>query len=252
MGGVCFWVFGVLLAGVQAGKRTLNGRLVGGRPTTIQEHPFQVSVIYIDTHRCGGSILKSNYVLTAAHCTNNVPAHHLFVRAGSTLVDKGKQLIQVEKYYQHENFDPNTYDYDISILKLEKGLKFGDGVAVAVLPPQSEDDIPGGIVGTVTGWGRLSLYGIRPLELNEVDLPTLSPRDCRREYNDTVTKRMFCAGYLKGGKDACQGDSGGPFVSDGVLIGVTSWGDGCGAPDNPGVYAKVSYFRKYIDNITNS
>ena len=119
-------------------------------------------------------------------------------------MDKGKQLIQVEKYYQHENFDPNTYDYDISILKLEKGLKFGDGVAVAVLPPQSEDDIPGGIVGTVTGWGRLSLYGIRPLELNEVDLPTLSPRDCRREYNDTVTKRMFCAGYLKGGKDACQ------------------------------------------------
>ncbi|KAJ3664538.1 hypothetical protein Zmor_000096 [Zophobas morio] len=239
MGGVCFWVFGALLAGVQAGKRALNVRLVGGRPTTIQEHPFQVSVIYIDTHRCGGSILKSNYVLTAAHCTNKIAAQHLFVRAGSTLVDKGGQLRQVEKYYQHENFDPDTYDYDISILKLKKKL-------------ESEDDIPGGIVGTVTGWGRLSFYGIRPLVLNEVDLPTLTPRDCRREYNDTVTKRMFCAGYLKGGKDACQGDSGGPFVSDGVLIGVTSWGDGCGAPNNPGVYVKVPYFRKYIDNITNS
>ena len=119
-------------------------------------------------------------------------------------MDGGGQLIQVEKYYQHENFDPDTYDYDISILKLKKSLKFGDKVAVAVLPSQSEADIPGGIVGTVTGWGRLSLYGIRPLELNELDLPTLSPSACRREYNDTVTKRMFCAGYVEGGKDACQ------------------------------------------------
>ncbi|KAJ3664534.1 hypothetical protein Zmor_000092 [Zophobas morio] len=235
MSSVRFWVFSVLLSyfiGVQAAKRPPGGRLVGSRPTTIQEHPFQVSAIYIDTHRCGGSILKSNYVLTAAHCTNKVAAQNLLVRAGSTLVNQGGQLIQVEKYYQHENFDPDTYDYDISILKLEKGLKFGDGVAVAVLPSQSEDDIPGDTVGTVTGWGRLSLYGRLPQELEEVDLPTLNPSDCRQEYK--------------------SGDSGGPFINDGVLIGVTSWGDGCGAPDNPGVYAKVSYFRKYIDNITNS
>ena len=118
-------------------------------------------------------------------------------------MNQGGQLIQVEKYYQHENFDPDTYDYDISILKLEKGLKFGDGVAVAVLPSQSEDDIPGDTVGTVTGWGRLSLYGRLPQELEEVDLPTLNPSDCRQEYK-SVTNRMFCAGYLKGGKDACQ------------------------------------------------
>ena len=118
-------------------------------------------------------------------------------------MDDGGQLIQVEKYYQHENFDPETYDYDISILKLSEGLNFGDGVAPVGLPPQSEDDIPEGVVGMATGWGRLWLNGRLPLELQEVELPTLDPDYCRQAY-DSLTTRMFCAGYLEGEKDTCQ------------------------------------------------
>ena len=68
---------------------------------------------------------------------------------------------------------------------------------------------------------------------------------------------MFCAGYKEGGVDACQGDSGGPIVAlsdDGKaakLIGITSWGKGCGLANFYGVYAKIASVRNWIDSTIN-
>ena len=61
---------------------------------------------------------------------------------------------------------------------------------------------------------------------------------------------MFCAGYLAGGIDSCQGDSGGPMVCTSrernTLLGIISWGYGCGRANKPGVYTKVVNYLDWI------
>lgn len=70
------------------------------------------------------------------------------------------------------------------------------------------------------------------------------------EKKKAVTDNMFCAGFKEGGKDACLGDSGGPIIDadTGVLIGTTSWGVGCAAPDAYGVYARVANYIDFINS----
>ena len=66
-----------------------------------------------------------------------------------------------------------------------------------------------------------------------------------------ITDSMICAGYPGlGGKDSCQGDSGGPLVCDdngnAVLSGVVSRRGGCGEPQEPGVYSRVTHVLEWI------
>ena len=80
--------------------------------------------------------------------------------------------------------------------------------------------------------------------LNEDEICAGLPHSSRQEKN---LKNNF---VTASGRDACQGDSGGPLICsiDGraVLTGVVSHGSGCGEEGKPGIYAKVSYFKKWF------
>uniref|UniRef100_A0A452H597 Peptidase S1 domain-containing protein n=1 Tax=Gopherus agassizii TaxID=38772 RepID=A0A452H597_9SAUR len=87
--------------------------------------------------------------------------------------------------------------------------------------------------------------------------PTSMEEDCEARYGGKFTNRMICAGNLSEDKrvDSCQGDSGGPLMcqrSTGhwVILGIISWGYGCGRKDSPGVYTKVSKFVPWIKKVT--
>ena len=55
---------------------------------------------------------------------------------------------------------------------------------------------------------------------------------------------MICAG--EDGKDSCQGDFGGPMIdSKGFMVGIVSWGRGCGEAGYPGVYTELPYFIQF-------
>lgn len=81
------------------------------------------------------------------------------------------------------------------------------------------------------------------------------PRNvCTPANGAAISDEMhICAGWDEGGHDSCQGDSGGPLaVLDGdgcpVVVGLTSFGNGCGQPGNYGVYTRVSQYRTWIED----
>ena len=104
----------------------------------------------------------------------------------------------------------------------------------------------------ITGWGRLASGGATPDKLQQVSVPVVSRARCDRAYPGKIHDSMICAGLDQGGIDSCQGDSGGPMVCETggryYLQGATSWGYGCASAGKFGVYAKVKYLLKWIND----
>lgn len=128
------------------------------------------------------------------------------VRAGSSYHNTGGTIIAVAQIYQHTQFNVDTYDYDISVLRLKSSLKLGTNIAIITMISASTA-IKDGDLAVATGWGRLTNEGIVPTQLQTVSLPTITTSSCAAYYGTGVggiTERMFCAGYAEGGKDTCQ------------------------------------------------
>uniref|UniRef100_A0A182KHH6 trypsin n=1 Tax=Anopheles christyi TaxID=43041 RepID=A0A182KHH6_9DIPT len=113
-------------------------RIVGGFEIDVSDTPYQVSLQYLNSHRCGGSVLNSKWVLTAAHCTDGLQAFTLAVRLGSSRHASGGTLVNVARVVGHPEYDSNTIDYDFSLLELESELTFSDVVQPVALPEQDE------------------------------------------------------------------------------------------------------------------
>lgn len=157
----------------------------------------------------------------------------------------------------NSKFDRDTQDFDIALLELKTPLKFND--QVQPIPLVSEiDEIEDGTKCLVSGWGDTNqeMFAGKN-KLRGAEIPIVNRKTCEREYEEhgKITPQMFCAG--KGGKDACQGDSGGPLAChlasrDGnlTLVGISSWGQGCGQPNLPGIYTHLTSLRQWIRNQT--
>lgn len=100
-----------------------------------------------------------------------------------------------------------------------------------------------------------NLFAVESQTLKEGQLPLVSRSTCKRSYTGSsgycVTKNMRCAGHATGGVDSCYGDSGGPLVCQQsgkwYVMGVVSWGAGCGLPEQYGVYADVLALKSWIE-----
>ncbi|XP_046832412.1 uncharacterized protein LOC124430208 [Vespa crabro] len=237
----------------ECGITNKENRIVGGRPTIPNRYPWIARLVYDGRFHCGASLINNDYVITAAHCVRNLKRSKIRVVLGDydqyVNTDGVAIMRAVSSVIRHRNFDINSYNHDVALLKLRKPVKFSKTVRPVCLP-QAESD-PAGKEGTVIGWGRTSEGGMLPGKVHEVQVPVWSLTQCRKmKYRaNRITNNMICAG--KGTQDSCQGDSGGPLlVHEGdrlEIAGIVSWGVGCGRPGYPGVYTRVTRYLKWIN-----
>ncbi|XP_023288145.1 trypsin-2 [Orussus abietinus] len=225
-----------------------DGRIVGGKEATIEDHPYQLSFQIFNSHICGASIISSKWAVTAGHCVNLSPQYYQ-VSAGNKDRSNGT-LYDIRRIIRHPQYNVAAIDYDIALLEIDGEINLGRNVQPLKL---GDKEPPAGRLVNITGWGALSQGGLSTRDLMKVTVPIVEHTICERAYKfvNNITSRMICAGYYdKGGKDACQGDSGGPLVANNTLYGIVSWGLGCAKPRYPGVYSNVANLRPWIKEIT--
>lgn len=229
-------------------------KIVGGEPTDIDKHPWQVA-LQVKTSKgtflCGGSIIAFKWVLTAAHCfSSSTKPSSVRVKAGATNYQVGGNWTRIEMVVRHPRYNPKTEQNDIALIKLKSHPK---GKLIPLANTRLKIQI--GQPLEVTGWGATSEDGDASRGLLKASVPYVDNSTCNKpaSYNGTILKGMMCAGRKAGGIDACQGDSGGPLIlrtSEGpVLVGVVSFGIGCARKLKYGVYTRVSNYRSWIRNV---
>ena len=241
------------------GSQPVEARIIGGNNASRGEYREYTLILITDgvstiIGSCGGTMIASNKVLTAAHCTPENQANRYFaIPDFYSFADAltANDLFTVRQLNRHPQFNRNTADSDIAILTLSRNVSTPVAKVHAGSAKLVNKD------ATVIGTGLVSTNPERLVDiLQEVDTPIISNAVCNDLWDQfvgirPVTQNMVCAGFRNNGKGSCGGDSGGPLLSkidnQRVVVGIVSFGvPECELNRSTSVYTRVGKFNNFI------
>jgi len=267
-------------------KKKGTKRIIGGQEAEVMEYPW---ITFIQSHfakgpteNCGGSLIASEWVLTAAHClvkpdgerVQSVVAGLGFHNTYKGVKDPLEQRkgVNVSENIPHPYYqDSLPNENDIALLRLSEPVDL-DLYTPVCLPDMGADFT--GMSGWLAGWGSNSSSWnndtqkgefTSPFKLMEKEMQIVGRKDCssnwkNQDFPRTITSGMICANSTTptGAENAaqCSGDSGGPLTveMDGkhILVGDVSFGPRpCEKEGTIGVYGNVAFYRDWIDFTMN-
>ncbi|XP_066267391.1 chymotrypsin-like elastase family member 1 [Branchiostoma lanceolatum] len=266
-----------LVAGLPAPKTNVlprsfqegSARVVGGIEATPNQWPSIVSLNIVERnhHFCGGSLIAPNVVLSAAHCADALNSggylpSQIVVKAGKhslAAVEPSEQVLGVQGWLIHPNYDPNTIDYDVALFFLGENAELNDQVTLMPLVAAGQE-FEGDTQCYTAGWGDTQDTADQD-KLQQATMPIVDHSTCNGflYWWNIITPRMLCAGHWDGHQTSCNGDSGGPLacpLPNGQYqqAGIVSFGvNGCVGTFKPTVFAKVGNLRNWINsNMANA
>lgn len=239
----------VSLQCTDCGKQQIASRIIGGSVSNPGQWPWQVSLHFEGQHVCGGTLISPDFVVSAAHCFQGAMKNPVswLVYPGAISQLNLPTAYLVKTITVHENYNRDSNDYDIALLKLTRPVDFSTTVQPICLP--TFDQIFSGNqecwtsgFGTTKEGAAHASSNLMGVKVNIIDTNFCNSTSV---YEGAISNNMICAGDLNGGRDSCQGDSGGPLVCKAqnqqwYLSGITSWGAGCGEKNRPGVYSRMT------------
>ncbi|KAF2897551.1 hypothetical protein ILUMI_08619, partial [Ignelater luminosus] len=237
-------------------------QILGGEDVGQGEFPHMAALGYEKDDellwQCGGTLISNKFVLTAAHCVVRTGVTLSKIRLGIIKLDDVTDSIQefgVLNTTTHKQYNRKTKKNDIALIELDNEAAITDTVHPACLY-QNEDD-PNRLL--VTGWGYTTSNGKSSNTLQKAELHAVALAECSEVYvsrmQEPIVATQICAVSDNGTKDTCQGDSGGPLQVLKVpitniysLVGITSYGMGCGGI-TPAIYTRVYSYLDWIEEI---
>ncbi|EDV94047.1 GH25095 [Drosophila grimshawi] len=236
-------------------------RIVGGINASPHEFPWIAVLFKSGKQFCGGSLITTSHILTAAHCVARMTSWDVAALTAhlgdyNIRTDFEVQHVsrRIKRLVRHKGFEFSTLHNDIAILTLSEPVPFSKEIQPICLPTSVAQQARSysGHVATVAGWGSLRENGPQPSILQKVDIPIWANPECAQKYGRAapggIIASMICAGQAA--KDSCSGDSGGPMIvkegSRYTQVGIVSWGIGCGKGQYPGVYTRVTALLPWI------
>ncbi|XP_065333429.1 trypsin-1-like [Cloeon dipterum] len=252
----------------RAFNNRLEERVLGGTQASINEFPYMLAIISSKSTSgendgfCGGSLISSQYIITAAHCLKQYTVHHAILGTLRPLdtASAGYTKIVISAKKPHEGFTYSLLDNDIALLTLATSAPTGVANIRPVLLPRRSFDAVNlvGRSGLLTGWGKINDDPGTYLSSNllKVSVPIVENTICRGDYGSVyINDKKVCVDTDGGAIGACHGDSGGPLTyydtvnKETVQIGVMNFGSSSGCQSGfRTVYTRVTNYTQWIAN----